>query len=73
MKALSENGIGSEVHYIPLYRHPAVQKIRAYDFDSFPETEKYYKQTLTIPLYFEMSESDVELVARTLLKILRRS
>lgn len=71
MRALKERGIGTQVHYIPLYRHP-VLKITDDEYKkSFPETEKYYSQALSLPLYFDLTENDVERVCSELKKVLK--
>lgn len=66
MDALKEKGIGTQLHYIPLYRHPVFKKsigdISAY----FPNMEKYYQQALSLPLYFDLTFEDVERVVKTL-------
>lgn len=66
MAKLKEKGIGTQVHYIPVYRHPYYMKrcgdIREY----FPETEKYYEQALSLPLYYDLDLKDVERVCQEL-------
>ena len=70
MQALADKGIGTQVHYIPLYRHPFYAK-RYPDLETlFPETEAYYESTLSLPLYFDLSPEDVVFIAGTLKEIL---
>lgn len=70
MARLKEKGIGTQVHYIPVYRHPYYMKrcgdIREY----FPETEKYYEQALSLPLYYDLDLKDVERVCQELKNII---
>lgn len=72
MEELHLMGIGTQVHYIPLYRHPffarATGDISAY----FPEMENYYAQALTLPLYYDLNEENVERVVESLKKVLHR-
>ncbi|MBA3956943.1 MAG: UDP-4-amino-4,6-dideoxy-N-acetyl-beta-L-altrosamine transaminase [Parachlamydiaceae bacterium] len=67
---LKSFGIGSQVHYIPLYKHPLFQKqcgdISAY----FPNMEAYYAQALSLPLYPGLTDADVKRVVDTLKEIL---
>jgi UDP-4-amino-4,6-dideoxy-L-N-acetyl-beta-L-altrosamine transaminase len=72
MQQLRENGIGTQVHYIPLYRHPFFTKnnpeIELSPY--FPEMEAYYSQALSLPLYTSMTHDDVYRVVNTLKDIL---
>ncbi|ADI37720.1 uncharacterized protein MJ1066 [Waddlia chondrophila 2032/99] len=62
VEALEQKGIGTQVHYIPIYRHPFFKKkikdVSAY----FPNMEAYYSRALSLPLFAEMEESDVDCV-----------
>ena len=56
---LTANDIGSSVHFIPLHHHPAFageQDLGAL----LPETEKYYREAVSLPLFPAMSDRDVE-------------
>jgi dTDP-4-amino-4,6-dideoxygalactose transaminase len=70
MKKLQEMGIGTQVHYIPLYRHPFFTKSVSDISEYFPEMETYYAQALSLPLYYDLSEEDVERVTASLKKVL---
>lgn len=69
MEKLKAKGIGTQVHYIPLYRHPFFKE-GSHLNDAFPQMEHYYAQTLTLPLFYEMTEEDVVRVANTLKEVL---
>ncbi len=66
MKELKGQGIGTQVHYIPLYRHPCIEKICGSIAEYFPETEAYYSQALSLPLYYDLTKEDVLRVADSL-------
>lgn len=68
MRALREQGIGSQVHYIPLPLMPAFNEFS--DGSSFPGAMKYYEQCLSLPLYFGMSDDDVDRVVAVLADVL---
>lgn len=72
MDALREKGIGTQVHYIPLYRHPYFRRKYGELSSFFPQTENYYSTALSLPLYFDLTEEQVEKVVSTLLHILRK-
>jgi UDP-4-amino-4,6-dideoxy-L-N-acetyl-beta-L-altrosamine transaminase len=62
MEELLNRGIGTQYHYIPLYRHPVVKKSVGEISSDFPEMERYYQQGLSLPLFFELEESDVDFI-----------
>lgn len=66
MLKLREKGIGTQVHYIPLYRHPCFTKICGDLTEYFPQMEKHYAQALSLPLFYEMEEGDVAFVVENL-------
>lgn len=68
MSALRERQIGTQVHYIPLYRQPYF--IRRYGRQNRPGAEAYYGKALSLPLHLHMSEADVAEVCGALESIL---
>ena len=68
MEALSKRGVGTQVHYIPLYRHPTYAAVG--DASLFPGAEHYYTQTLSIPLYPDLTSADIDYIARALTDVL---
>ena len=56
---LTANQIGSSVHFIPLHHHPAFRQEGAEFTPLLPETEKYYGEAVSLPLFPGMSDSDV--------------
>ncbi|MGA8164400.1 MAG: DegT/DnrJ/EryC1/StrS family aminotransferase [Waddliaceae bacterium] len=69
MKKLEEGGIGTEVHYIPIYRHPCFSRTGDIS-EYFPHMEAYYSQALSLPLFYDLTEDDIDYVVATLKKIL---
>lgn len=66
MEKLKVQGIGTQVHYIPVYSHPFFKEKAGDIREYFSETEKYYEEALTLPLYFDLTEEDVDRVAGAL-------
>ncbi|MFT5170637.1 MAG: perosamine synthetase [Candidatus Marinamargulisbacteria bacterium] len=54
MDALRAKGIGSQVHYIPIYRQPYYEKF-GMTAAQFPVAESYYAKALSIPLFPDLS------------------
>jgi len=67
---LRENGIGVNVHYIPVYLQPYYQGL-GYEKGICPEAEAYFARAITLPLYPAMKKSDMERVAEKVCGILR--
>ena len=68
MRALEERGIRTQVHYIPVHRHPYYRE--RYGAISLPGAEAYYSRTLSLPLFVGMGEDDVDYVVENLKELL---
>lgn len=66
MRALQAEGIGTQVHYLPLYRQPWYRE--RYGELRLSGAEAYYQRCLSLPLYPAMTESDVERVVDSLVE-----
>ncbi len=63
MKQLSDQGIGTAIHYpLPIHLQPAYRG-RLGNAGSLPETERAAHEILSLPMFPELSESDVKAVA----------
>ena len=62
MHQLATHGIGSQVHYIPLYHQPYYSS--GITRSLFPGAEKYYANTLSLPMYYGLDDSDIKLIAQ---------
>ncbi len=69
MRGMAAEGIGTQVHYIPVHRQPYYAG--RYGAHSLPGAESYYGSTLTLPLHPSMSEGDVARVVVALTRQLR--
>lgn len=69
-KLLRENGIGVNVHYIPIYSQPYYQKT---DFKSidFLNTNSYYQHTISLPLFSSMTITQQDEIFSTLSSSMR--
>ena len=71
-RRLRENGIGVNVHYIPVYLHPYYQRM-GYKKGICPEAEEYFARAITLPLFPSMKRSEMELVVEKVSKVLHES
>jgi len=65
MRELLKLGIGTQVHYIPVARHPYYAET-GYKAEDYPNTENYYSEALSIPLYFGISNSQIKYILKCL-------
>ena len=68
MRALAADGIGTQVHYIPVHRQPYYAA--RYGIADLPGADAYYDSTLSLPLFPGMDDSDAERVAGALRRLL---
>lgn len=69
-EAMRAAGILVNLHYIPVYRQPDYASF-GFETDSFPESECYYSEAMTLPLFPKLSEDDQERVVSVLQSVLQ--
>ncbi len=62
MAELREKSIGSQVLYIPVHLQPFYRNTYGYQKGKCHEAEKFYAETLSLPLYPLMTDDDVDRV-----------
>lgn len=67
-EALAAENVCCNVHYIPTYYFPYYEKI-GYRKGLCPNAEKLYEEILSLPLYYAMTDEDVESVIEAVTKI----
>lgn len=58
---LRESGIEVNLHYIPVYKHPYYQRM-GFNASDFPQSQQYYSETISLPMYATLSESQQDRV-----------
>lgn len=66
--ALEAENVCCNVHYIPTYYFPYYEKL-GYRKGICPNAEKLYEEIITLPLYYAMTDEDVESVIRAVRKL----
>jgi len=62
-RVLQSNGIATGIHYpVPVHLQPAYADL-GYTQGDFPESERAANEVLSLPMYPELSQTDVELIA----------
>lgn len=67
-EALAAENVCCNVHYIPTYYFPYYEKL-GYKRGLCPNAEKLYEEIISLPLYYAMSDEDVESVIGAVKKI----
>lgn len=62
---LRANGIGANVHYIPVHTQPYWRRF-GFNEGQFPAAEDYYARAISIPLYPAMTDADQDKVVEVL-------
>ena len=67
---LRANGVGVNLHYIPVHTQPYYQKL-GFNFGDYPAAEHYYQEAISLPLYHLMSLEQQDEVVAVLTKVLQ--
>jgi dTDP-4-amino-4,6-dideoxygalactose transaminase len=68
IKALTEERIGTSVHFIPIHRHPFFKPMLR-GGERFPRCDDFFARCISLPLYAGMSDLDVNSVVEALKRI----
>ena len=68
MIGLREEGVGSQVHYIPVYKQPYFERI--YGKTYLEGAENFYENVISLPLFTDMNDDDVSHVINALNSVL---
>lgn len=66
---LRKRGIGVNLHYIPIYRQPFF-KFKKSEYKNFPQSEAYYSEAISIPLYPSMTNQDQDKVIKVIKELI---
>ena len=66
---LRAENIGTSVHFIPIHLHPYFQRRLGTKPGDFPAAEDAYRRAVTLPLFPDMTASDVEDVVAAVRKV----
>ena len=69
-RALRADGIGVNLHYLPVPLQPYYQNRFGYRPGAFPVAEAYYERALTLPLFPRMTDAEVERVIASVRSVL---
>jgi len=67
---LRENGLGVQVHYIPVHLQPYYQQL-GFEKGAYPNAEDFYAREISIPMFPSLTNEDVACVVETLFQIFK--
>jgi perosamine synthetase len=65
MRALAEKGIITQTHYIPVHFHPYYERLGV-SSEALTIAERYYREALSLPLYYSLSDEEQSYVIDTI-------
>ena len=68
-EALQAEGVGVNVHYIPVYSFPYYQK-QGYNMGECPYAERLYERMISIPLYYSLTDEEQKKVIEAIKKVI---
>jgi UDP-4-amino-4,6-dideoxy-N-acetyl-beta-L-altrosamine transaminase len=68
-EALREQGIGVNLHYIPVHTQPHYERM-GFKPNDFPESQSYYAQAISLPMYQSLTEDQQDRVVAVLKAVL---
>jgi len=68
-EALQAEGVGVNVHYIPVYSFPYYQKL-GYRMGECPRAEHLYERIISIPLYYSLTDAEQDKVIKAIEKVI---
>lgn len=69
IEALAERGIGTSVHFIPIHHHAYYREGFGFAAADLPVTERVFPELLSLPLYPQMSDSDLDRVVEAVCRV----
>lgn len=69
LNSLNSKGIGAAIHYIPVHMQPYYKNL-GFKKGNFENAEKYYENTITLPLYPDLSIEQINYISTSLCEIL---
>lgn len=61
---MRQAGLGVQVHYLPVHRHP-YYRMNGFHDASLPSSERFYLREISIPMYPSMTDEDVRRVVKS--------
>ncbi len=73
IEELKKQGIGTSVHFIPLHTHPYYTRTYGYRVDQFPNANDAYSRSISLPIYPDLSEAQIDRVVQTVVRVVAKN
>lgn len=73
IRGLSERGIGTSVHFIPVHTFSVFRRMERWSNGDFPVAERIFSGAVSLPLFPDMTEAEVDEVCEVVRVLLRGS
>ena len=71
IKKMTQNGIGTSAHFIPLHLMPFYRKRYGYKRGDFPVAEKVFENIVSLAIYPQLTEKQLEFIVKSIKEIIR--
>ncbi len=71
VRELAARGIGTSVHFIPVHFHSAFRRLGRWREGDFPVAEAFFRGAISLPLYPDMTDAEVDTVCEALREAVR--
>jgi UDP-4-amino-4,6-dideoxy-N-acetyl-beta-L-altrosamine transaminase len=65
---LKKEGLLLQVHFIPVHLQPYYKQF-GFGKGDFPKAEAYYKKTISLPLYYDLKDSDIKHIVEIIKRV----
>jgi len=69
IEEMEKAGVGCGVHFIPAYRFTYFELILDYTPNDFPYCEESFNRVVSLPLYPDLTDNEIEYVCQTIKEI----
>jgi len=66
IKLLNERGIGTSVHFTPVYRFTKYRELLKVNSDDFVNSEKIFNEIISLPIYPSLRTKEVEYISNVI-------
>ena len=67
---MKEKGICLNLHFIPVHTQPYYENL-GFKGGDFPNSEKYYEEAFTLPLYYSLTDEQQDHIVKSLVEVLQ--
>ena len=69
IEELKSRGVGCSVHFIPVHKQPYYKERYGYKDSDYPVANRVFDQSLSLPIFPDMSDEEVEYVIKNMLEV----